>query len=168
MKPHVHAKSSAEKFGGKPEDYLEIHIFMDSSKGVISDHRHRALTHNSWFILNVLPRVFGYSIKNSDGQEVSVQDIGEQHVIEDYRGRFIPSAQDFLERMEYADWMKNGSSGLPSSAFPENDSTPVQIAPQVPSRPFNPPAPTYDEDAPLQPNYQPPTYPGSGRDRILD
>lgn len=147
MKPHVHAQSSAEEFGGKPEDYLEIHRFMDSSKGVISDHRHRALTHNSWFIMNVLPRVFGYSIKNSDGKEVSVQDIGEQHVREDYRGRFIPSAQDFLERMEYADWMKNGASGLPSSVFPDEITTPVQLAPKSLES-----HPTYDgSKRPIQP-----------------
>lgn len=118
MKPHIHAESSAKLFGGKPADYIDIHRFMDSSKGVVADHRHRALTHNTWFIKTVLTRVFGYSILNSDNTEVSVEDIGEQHVREDYRGRFIPSAQDFLERMEYCDWMNNGNSGLPSSAFP--------------------------------------------------
>ena len=47
MKPIIHAESSARKFGGQPEDYLEIHNFMDSSKSVIADNRHRALTHNT-------------------------------------------------------------------------------------------------------------------------
>ncbi len=28
-KPYIHALSSAKKFGGKPEDYLEIHQLMD-------------------------------------------------------------------------------------------------------------------------------------------
>ncbi len=114
MKPHIHAENSAKQFGGKPADYIEIHKFLDSSKGVIADHRHRALTHNTWFISNVLERVFGYSIKNSDGQEVSVRDIGEQHVLEDFRGKFIPSAQDWLEEMDYAEWMNNGKETKPT------------------------------------------------------
>lgn len=50
-KPYIHAISSAKRFGGKPEDYIEIHNLMDSSKGAIPDNRHRALTHNSWFFL---------------------------------------------------------------------------------------------------------------------
>lgn len=114
MKPHIHAESSARKFGGKPDDYIAIHDFIDCSKGVIADHRHRALTHNTWFIMTVLPRVFGDTIKNSKGKKVSVRDIGEQHVLEDFRGKFIPSAQDFLQAMEYQDWMNNGEAYPPS------------------------------------------------------
>lgn len=49
-KPMVHAESSVRKWGGKPEDYMPIHNLMDSSKGTIADSRHRALTHNTWFI----------------------------------------------------------------------------------------------------------------------
>jgi hypothetical protein len=112
-KPIIHANSSAHKFGGKPEDYIEIHNFMDSSKCVISDNRHRALTHNSWFLNSVLERVFGNSIINSDGSEVSVKAIGEEHVLEDYGHHFIPTAQDFLQEIEYKEWM-NGQ-GVPGS-----------------------------------------------------
>ena len=32
MKPFIHARSSAAKFGGKPEDYLPVHDLMASSK----------------------------------------------------------------------------------------------------------------------------------------
>jgi Domain of unknown function (DUF6915) len=112
-KPIIHAFSSSKKFGGKPEDYIEIHNFMDSSKSVISDNRHRALTHNSWFLNSVLERVFGLTIKNSDGEEISVKAIGEEHVLEDYGHNFIPSAQDFLQEIEYKGWM-NGH-GVPGS-----------------------------------------------------
>ena len=42
-KPYVHAVSSAKKFGGIWEDYIDIHEFLDSSKAVMSDLRHRAL-----------------------------------------------------------------------------------------------------------------------------
>lgn len=113
-KPWIHAESSARRFGGKPEDYIEIHNLMDSSKATICDNRHRALTHNSWFIGTILERVFGVTLTNSAGRKISVRDIGEQHVAEDFRGRFIPSAQDFLAEMEMKDWMNNGA-GVPPS-----------------------------------------------------
>jgi len=114
-KPWIHAKSSARKYGGKPEDYLEIHNFMDSSKGAFPDNRHRVLTHNSWFISpnGPLERSFGVVITNSDGKEVSVRDLGEQHILEDFGG-FIPTAQDYIQEMEFKPWMNNGK-GVPSS-----------------------------------------------------
>lgn len=116
-KPWIHAKNSARKFGGIPQDYLEIHNLMDSSKSTISDNRHRALTHNSWFIgaNGPLERIFGPVIINSDNREVSVRDIGEQHILEDFGMRFIPTAQDYLEEMEIKNWMNNGKEGVPSS-----------------------------------------------------
>lgn len=115
-KPWVHSQSSARKWGGKPEDYLAIHDFFDSSKGTIADSRHRALTHNSWFLSTVLEKVFGHNITNSDGRSVSVRDIGEQHILEDFGGRFIPSAQDYLQEMEIKDWMIRGIGAPPSFA----------------------------------------------------
>ena len=91
-KPWIHAESSARRFGGKPEDYIEIHNLLDSSKGTIADSRHRALTHNAWFLSTILERVFGVVLTNSEGLKVSVRDVGEQHVLEDFRMRYIPSA----------------------------------------------------------------------------
>jgi hypothetical protein len=124
-KPWIHAVSSVQKFGGKPEDYLPIHSFMDSSKGVIPDSRHRALTHTSWFLSVVLERVFGVTITNSDDKIVSVRDVGEQHILEDFGNRFIPSAQDYLQEIEWRDWMLNGKSGKPPSfaKIPEQKKT---------------------------------------------
>lgn len=115
-KPWIHSVSSARKFGGKPEDYLDIHNLMDSSKAALADNRHRALTHNAWFVGTILEKVFGVTITNSDGRVVSVRDIGEQHVLEDYGNRFIPSAQDFLQEIEYKEWMTNGKGAPPSFA----------------------------------------------------
>jgi hypothetical protein len=111
-KPFIHAKSSAKKFGGSANDYLEIHNLLDSSKSVIADNRHRALTHNSWFISTIIERIFGVTILNSEGKEVSTRDIAEQHILEDFGG-FIPSGQDFLQEIEYKEWM-NGN-GYPAS-----------------------------------------------------
>lgn len=94
---------------------MEIHNLLDSSKGVIADSRHRALTHTSWFLSTILERVFGSTMTNSDGKVFSVRDIGEQHVLEDFGGRFIPSAQDYLEDMKFKDWMLRGIGEAPSS-----------------------------------------------------
>lgn len=113
-KPYVHADSSVRKWGGKRDDYLPIHDFMDSSKSVIADGRHRLLTHNAWFISNVIERVFGHTIVNSAGREVSTRLIAELHVAEDYGG-YIPTAHDFLEVIPMLDWMHNGKGEPPPS-----------------------------------------------------
>ncbi len=54
--------------------------------------------------------IFGHVITNSDGNIVSVKDICEQHILEDYRQKFIPTPQDFIQEMEFKDWMQNGRS----------------------------------------------------------
>jgi len=115
-KPYIHALSSARRFGGSPEDYLDIHNLMDSSKGAIADNRHRVLTHTAWFLSTILERVYGTTITNSDGRKVSVRDVGEQHILEDFGGRYIPTVQDYVENMEFVDWMQNGKGTPPSSA----------------------------------------------------
>lgn len=116
MKPQVHADSSAKLFGGKADDYLDIHQLMDSSKGAVGDHRHRTLTHNTWFLSIILEKIFGITRVNSDGKSYSVREVGEQHVLEDYGKKFIPTAQDFLQEMEVKPWMENGKTHPPSSA----------------------------------------------------
>jgi hypothetical protein len=131
-KPWIHSLSSAKRFGGKPEDYLEIHNLLDSSKGAICDNRHRALTHTSWFLSTILERIFGVTIENSAGKTVSVRDVGEQHIAEDFRGRFIPTAQDYLAEIEFKDWMNNGA-GVPPS-FKKLVRTPKATSPNKPAR----------------------------------
>jgi hypothetical protein len=111
----IHSKSSVRKFGGEPEDYLNIHMKMDCSKAYVSSNLHRALTHTSFWIHEVMIPIFGYTIKNSAGKDVSVKDVCEQHILEDFGMRFIPTPQDYLENMEFMDWMQNGIKGCPSS-----------------------------------------------------
>lgn len=116
-KPFIHAKASQKKFGGHWQDYIKIHEFMDSSKSAIADNRHRALTHNAWFINTIIPIVFGEVFKrDSDGGFISSRDVAEQHVLEDYGMKFIPTASDFLQEMEFKDWMQNGRRKSPISA----------------------------------------------------
>lgn len=102
MKPYIHAQNSARKHGGKPEDYLPIHDFLDSSKACVPDMRHRALLHSS-FGCFLAERIFGTFIVNDDGRKVQVRDIAEEHIIEDM-GR-IPTPQDYLEGMPIYDWL---------------------------------------------------------------
>lgn len=120
--PIEHSNLSAKRFGGKPEDYLAIHELMDSSKAAFADLRHRALTHNSWFVTMILEKVFGPTITNSEGQTVSVRDIGQFHVMEDFNGGF-PSAGDFLLQITYQPWMDNGKTERPpsNSGLPKPD-----------------------------------------------
>jgi hypothetical protein len=57
MIPFVHAELSAKRFGGKPEDYIDIHELLDSTKATISNNKHRFLTHNSWFITIIFIKI---------------------------------------------------------------------------------------------------------------
>lgn len=102
MKPYLHARLSVKAHGGKLDDYLAIHEFFDSSKIAVADVRHRAMLHSAWGIY-LLEKVFGSRITNSDGKEVSVRDLGEEHVIQDLG--FIPTMQDWLSKMPIEGWM---------------------------------------------------------------
>lgn len=144
-KPWTHAKSSAKKFGGIDSDYIDIHNMMDSSKSIIADNRHRTIFHSSFGILLIeklfgidfsklnflkdkyqwtdeevkdvldFKKTFGTSLTNSDGRMIPVRSIGEQHVLEDFGMKYIPSAQDYLENMEMLPWMNNGLGESPNS-----------------------------------------------------
>ena len=65
--PNIHAKSSAKKFGGKPEDYIHLHEWMDETKGWFGDSLHRMFRHHSEGIFEMEKR-FGTEFKNSDGK----------------------------------------------------------------------------------------------------
>lgn len=102
MKPYIHAKNSAKKWGGKPEDYLPIHDTMDSSKCAEASVKHRAVFHSAFGIF-IIEKIFGTNIVNSEAKEVSVRDIAEQHVLEDMGT--IPSLSDWLKDLPTQEWM---------------------------------------------------------------
>lgn len=102
MTPYHHALSSAAHFGGRPDDYLPLHQWLDESKAFMADIRHRALRHHAEGIF-LLERLFGTTVVNSDGRSVPVRTIGEQHVKEDL-GR-IPTVQDWFQDIAPAPWM---------------------------------------------------------------
>ena len=102
--PYHHACSSARKHGGTPEDYLALHDWFDASKEHLANFRHRALRHHTQGIFEA-ERVFGPTIKNSEGKEIPTRILGEQHVREDC-GR-IPTLWDWLSKIPGESWMIN-------------------------------------------------------------
>ena len=92
--PYQHAVSSARKFGGAPVDYLYIHQWFDETKAWVGHSDHRMFRHHSEGIFEC-EKTFGESFLNSDGKEVFVRYIGEQHVKEDCNN-YIPSAKEWL------------------------------------------------------------------------
>lgn len=101
MKPFKHAKGSVARWGGRPEDYMAIHDFIDQTKVAMPDLRHRAVLHNA-FGCYLVERVFGHTLTNSDGREVSTRDVAERHIIEDMG--FLPSLEDWLDELPQSDW----------------------------------------------------------------
>lgn len=100
MKPYLHARVSVGKWGGRPEDYLAIHDFLDSSKAFVPDMRHRMLLHSS-FGIYLAERVFGHYVTNADGKQVQVRDVAEQHVIDDMG--CIPTPVDYIDGLNPLD-----------------------------------------------------------------
>ena len=113
--PLKHAESSVKRWRGSVDDYIKIHSKLDCSKKYFPDNRHRMLTHNMFFIFEVIMPIFGEYITNSDGKKVSTKDICELHILEDYRMKYIPTPQDWLENLNLVSWMRNGLGDAPSS-----------------------------------------------------
>ena len=106
--PLIHSKSSVKRWGGKVEDYLAIHELIDSPKATMNNNSARVLTHNTWFAYTIIPKVFGYNITNSSGRSVDTIDIAMLHILEDFRMKFVPTAQDYLKHFDLPDWIYNG------------------------------------------------------------
>ena len=105
--PNIHANSSVKKFGGKPEDYLHIHNWMDATKAWLGNSMHRMYRHHSEGIFEC-EKFFCSTFKNSDGKTVYTRYVGEQHVREDCNG-YIPSAKEWMTCImagHRPDWMR--------------------------------------------------------------
>jgi len=106
--PYHHALSSAKTYGGKWEDYIKIHDWFDETKAHYPDMRHRALRHHAEGIF-WCEQIFGTVITNSDGKNVPVRFIGEQHIKEDIG--FIPTIKQYLDNMSTEGWMFKPGEG---------------------------------------------------------
>ena len=116
--PYHHSLSSVHKWGGEPEDYLEIHRWLDESKSYMADFRHRAMRHHAEGIFQC-ERLFGVTIENSNGRVVPVRFIAERHVQEDLG--WIPSVQDWLKCISPEPWM--GKTGVKPNEMPGVEET---------------------------------------------
>ena len=112
--PLIHSKSSVKRWGGKVEDYLPLHELIDSPKATMNNNSVRVLTHNTWFAYQIMPKIFGYNIINSDGKSVDVVDISMLHIAEDFRMKFVPTPQDYLQHLQVQAWFNNGVKELDS------------------------------------------------------
>ena len=104
--PIQHAAVSVKLWGGSIGDYLAIHDWLDATKELFADFRHRALRHHSHGIFEA-ERHFGKHIINSAGKVVPVRYICEHHILEDCGGK-IPTVSDWLRCMRPETWMSRG------------------------------------------------------------
>jgi hypothetical protein len=93
--PLQHAKSSVNKFGGNPEDYIHLHNWLDETKAWFGHSFHRIFRHHSEGIFE-MEKIFGPEFKNSDGKTVYTRYVGEQHVREDCNN-YIPTAKEWID-----------------------------------------------------------------------
>ncbi|MFF9653066.1 DUF6915 family protein [Streptomyces sp. NPDC014622] len=111
MNSWYHAVSAARKWGGEPELYLPIEEFIDSSKKILGDVRHRSIYHHTegvWLV----ERIFGKTLTIPKGPPGSGQNrtirvptrlIAERHIIEDLG--WLPSPADYIKGMPVEGWM---------------------------------------------------------------
>ena len=113
-----HAQSAARKWGGTPEDYIDVHEFIDSSKKIIGDSRHRSIYHHTegvWLCQQIFGRVLRVKKAHSDTL-VPVRLIAERHVLEDLG--WLPSPKDYIDGMVLKPWMSGAQRReVPMSAL---------------------------------------------------
>lgn len=99
---YYHAVSSVKKWGGTTDDYIDVHEFIDSSKKIIGDVRHRSLYHHTEGVW-LCQRIFGRVITLEGGRAVPVRLIAERHIQEDLG--WLPSPKDYIDGMVLKQWM---------------------------------------------------------------
>ena len=105
MNSWQHSQSAARKWGGTPDLYQPINEFIDSSKMVIGDARHRSIYHHTLGVY-LCQRIFGDTLtipKTHGTHQVPVRLIAERHILEDL-GR-LPSPADYIDGMLLKAWM---------------------------------------------------------------
>jgi len=101
-----HAVSAARKWGGEPEDYLPIEEYIDSSKSIIGDVRHRAIYHHTlgvWLVQQKFGPTISVTRKSGKVVQVPTRLIAERHIIEDLG--WLPSPADYLKNTPVEKWM---------------------------------------------------------------
>ena len=92
MKPLQHAQISAKTHGGRWQDYIDVHSFLDSSKSACAHFKHRFFLHHREGIkLGV--QIFGANLQTSQNKTIETREILTEHLIEDV-GRIV-SVEDW-------------------------------------------------------------------------
>lgn len=91
--PQVHARSSARKFGGRWQEFIEVHSFMDSSKLHFAKATHRALLHHEYGV-ELAIGIFG-DCGRLPGTLAAIKDIVSQHLAEDFT-KEVPTVADWF------------------------------------------------------------------------
>lgn len=98
-----HAQSASKKWGGEPEEYILIEEFIDSSKKIIGDVRHRSMYHHTVGVW-LCQELFGRTIAVGERKiQVPVRLIAERHILEDLG--WLPSPKDYIDGMVIKPWM---------------------------------------------------------------
>ena len=98
-----HCRISQKRWGGQLEDYYAIHDFIDCTKELCPDARHR-IFHTMWAVKNIIVPVFGHTLINSDGKSVDIKDMCERdHLLVDFHNKYIPTLGDFVAAIEEVD-----------------------------------------------------------------
>lgn len=100
-----HAVSASRKWGGTPDDYIEIEEFIDSSKKIIGDSRHRSIYHHTegvWLCQTIFGRTIAVQKEHTEVL-VPVRLVAERHILEDLG--WLPSPKDYIDGMTLKPWM---------------------------------------------------------------
>lgn len=103
MKPLQHARITAHRYGGRWQDWIVIHDWIDRSKMVFPSMQHRMFLHSDfgeWLTV----RIHGEAIKASDGMAVSTRDLFRDHQVEDL-GRIV-SLSEWLREVDPEYWKR--------------------------------------------------------------
>lgn len=101
MKPIRHAIIAARRYGGCYADFLPVHVFMDSSKGVYAGQGHRIVLHSEWGV-EVAPLVLGKTVTTAGGRALDVRQLAIDHCIEDVG--CVPTVAQWLAHVPELDW----------------------------------------------------------------
>jgi len=103
MKPLQHARISAHRYGGRWQDWISFHDWIDRSKAIFPSMQHRMFLHSDfgeWLMV----RVHGESIEAEDGTVISTRDLFRDHQVEDL-GRVV-TLPEWLREIDAGYWMR--------------------------------------------------------------
>ncbi len=108
MNAMQHCRVSQKRWGGQLHDYYAIHDFIDCTKELCADSRHR-IFHTMWAVKNIVVPIFSHTLLNSDGKQIDIKDMCERdHLLVDFHNKYIPTLGDFVAAIEEMDILNFG------------------------------------------------------------